>query len=170
MLAGLEGITAGEIRIGDRVVNYVAPKERDIAMVFQNYALYPHLTFRDNIGFGLKLRKVPKEEIERRVREAAAILGISEFLDRKPRALSGGQRQTKGEFSRGGGWPVWASEPGDEGRHFTGAAVHARQHSERGGAVAGLEGGPRPFHGSGQMSPVRQGAIFGRGRLAGAGE
>jgi multiple sugar transport system ATP-binding protein len=93
MVAGLEAISDGTVRIGDRVVNDVPPKERDIAMVFQNYALYPHMTVYDNMGFGLKLRKLPKEEIDRRVREAASILGLEEFLARKPKALSGGQRQ-----------------------------------------------------------------------------
>ena len=93
MVAGLESISHGTIRIGDRVVNTLPPKERDIAMVFQNYALYPHMTVYDNMGFGLKLRKLPKEEIDKRVREAAAILGLDEFLSRKPKALSGGQRQ-----------------------------------------------------------------------------
>jgi multiple sugar transport system ATP-binding protein len=93
MVAGLESISEGTIRIDDRVVNTVPPKERDIAMVFQNYALYPHMTVYDNMGFGLKLRKLPKEEIDRRVREAASILGLEEFLTRKPKALSGGQRQ-----------------------------------------------------------------------------
>jgi multiple sugar transport system ATP-binding protein len=93
MVAGLEAITSGTITIGDRVVNQVPPKERDIAMVFQNYALYPHMTVYDNMGFGLKLRKLSKEEIDRRVREAAKILGLDDFLDRKPKALSGGQRQ-----------------------------------------------------------------------------
>jgi multiple sugar transport system ATP-binding protein len=93
MVAGLETVTEGEIRIGDRVVNDVAPRDRDVAMVFQSYALYPHMTVRDNIGFGLKLRKTPKEEMARRVGEAAAMLGLSEHLDRKPRNLSGGQRQ-----------------------------------------------------------------------------
>ena len=93
MVAGLESITHGTIAIGDRVVNTVPPKERDIAMVFQNYALYPHMSVYDNMGFGLKLRKLPKEEIDRRVRQAAEILGLEEFLERKPKALSGGQRQ-----------------------------------------------------------------------------
>ena len=93
MVAGLESITGGTITIGDRVVNGVPPKERDIAMVFQNYALYPHMSVYDNMAFGLKLRKLPKEELDRRVREAAEILGLSEFLQRKPKALSGGQRQ-----------------------------------------------------------------------------
>jgi len=94
MLAGLEEITEGEIFIGDRLVNDVPPKDRDIAMVFQSYALYPHMSVYDNMAFGLKLRKTPKAEIERRVREAARdILGIEELLDRKPKALSGGQRQ-----------------------------------------------------------------------------
>jgi len=93
MVAGLEAITEGTIRIGDKVVNNVPPKERDIAMVFQNYALYPHMSVYDNMAFGLKLRRIPKEEIDRRVREAAGILGLEEFLERKPKALSGGQRQ-----------------------------------------------------------------------------
>jgi multiple sugar transport system ATP-binding protein len=93
MVAGLEAITKGEVRIGDRVVNDVPPKERDIAMVFQNYALYPHMTVFDNMAFGLKLQKVPKPEIDKRVRDAAHILGLEELLNRKPRALSGGQRQ-----------------------------------------------------------------------------
>ena len=93
MIAGLEEITAGELYIGDRLVNDVAPKDRDIAMVFQNYALYPHMTVFDNMAFGLKLRKTPKEEIKRRVEEAARILDIAHLLDRKPAALSGGQRQ-----------------------------------------------------------------------------
>jgi len=92
-LAGLEEISEGEILIGDRVVNDVAPKDRDIAMVFQSYALYPHLSVYDNMAFGLKLRKMPKDEIKRRVDEAADILGIQDLLDRKPRQLSGGQRQ-----------------------------------------------------------------------------
>jgi multiple sugar transport system ATP-binding protein len=93
MVAGLESITKGEVRIGDRVVNDVPPKERDIAMVFQNYALYPHMSVFDNMAFGLKLQKVPKAEIDQRVRDAARILGLDELLNRKPRALSGGQRQ-----------------------------------------------------------------------------
>jgi multiple sugar transport system ATP-binding protein len=92
-LAGLEDITEGQIKIGDQVVNDVAPKDRDIAMVFQSYALYPHMSDFDNMAFGLKLRKVPKPEIKRRVEEAAKILGIEKLLDRKPRQLSGGQRQ-----------------------------------------------------------------------------
>ncbi|MHC1683623.1 MAG: ABC transporter ATP-binding protein [Clostridiaceae bacterium] len=93
MIAGLEDISKGELYIGDRLVNDVSPKDRDIAMVFQNYALYPHMTVYDNMAFALKLRKVPKEEIDVQVREAAAILGIDHLLDRKPKALSGGQRQ-----------------------------------------------------------------------------
>jgi len=93
MIAGLEEISKGEISIDGRVVNDVPPKDRDIAMVFQNYALYPHMTVFDNLAFGLKLRKYPKEEIKRRVEDAAAILGIQQYLDRKPKALSGGQRQ-----------------------------------------------------------------------------
>lgn len=93
MIAGLEEITSGEIYIGGNLVNEVPPKNRDIAMVFQNYALYPHMTVYKNMAFGLMLRKMPKKEIERRVRDAAEILGITELLDRKPKALSGGQRQ-----------------------------------------------------------------------------
>ena len=93
MIAGLEEISDGELYIGDRLVNDVAPKDRDIAMVFQNYALYPHMSVRDNMAFSLKLRKTPKDEIEAKVNEAAEILGITEYLDRKPKALSGGQRQ-----------------------------------------------------------------------------
>ncbi len=93
MIAGLETISGGTMRIGDRVVNDVEPKDRDIAMVFQNYALYPHMTVYDNIGFALKLAKVPKEEIDTRVRKAAAILELEDNLDRKPGQLSGGQRQ-----------------------------------------------------------------------------
>ncbi|MEM9775027.1 MAG: sn-glycerol-3-phosphate ABC transporter ATP-binding protein UgpC [Chloroflexota bacterium] len=93
MLAGLEEISGGEIWIGDRKVNDVPPKDRDIAMVFQSYALYPHMTVYDNMAFGLKLRKTPKDEIDRRVTEAAGILGLEDLLDRRPKALSGGQRQ-----------------------------------------------------------------------------
>jgi len=93
MIAGLEEISEGEIYIGDRLINDVASKDRDIAMVFQSYALYPHMTVYDNMAFGLKLRKTPKDEIKRRVGEAAQILDISHLLDRKPKALSGGQRQ-----------------------------------------------------------------------------
>ena len=93
MLAGLDEITEGTIRIGDRVVNDVPPKDRDIAMVFQSYALYPHMSVYDNMAFGLKLRKTPKEEIDRRVQRAAKDLGITQLLDRKPKQLSGGQRQ-----------------------------------------------------------------------------
>jgi multiple sugar transport system ATP-binding protein len=93
MVAGLEDISEGVLRIGDRVVNHVPSKDRDIAMVFQSYALYPHLTVYDNIAFGLKLKKVPKDEISKRVNDAAQVLGLENFLKRKPRALSGGQRQ-----------------------------------------------------------------------------
>jgi len=93
MIAGLEEITSGDIEIGHRVVNEVPPKDRDIAMVFQSYALYPHMTVRENLEFGLKIRKTPKAEMDRMVNEAAQILGITEFLDRKPKQLSGGQRQ-----------------------------------------------------------------------------
>ena len=93
MIAGLEDISSGELKIGDRVVNDVEPKDRDIAMVFQSYALYPHMTVYDNMAFGLKLRKVPKDEIDKMVREAARILDLTALLERKPKALSGGQRQ-----------------------------------------------------------------------------
>ena len=93
MIAGLEEISEGELYIGDRLVNDIAPKDRDIAMVFQNYALYPHMTVYDNMAFGLKLRKVPKDEIDRKVQEAARILDLTHLLDRKPKAMSGGQRQ-----------------------------------------------------------------------------
>ena len=93
MIAGLEEITSGELKIGDTVVNDVEPKDRDIAMVFQNYALYPHMTVYENMAFGLKLRKVPKDQIDKMVKEAAKILDLDQLLDRKPKALSGGQRQ-----------------------------------------------------------------------------
>ncbi|MCR4675934.1 MAG: ATP-binding cassette domain-containing protein, partial [Sphaerochaetaceae bacterium] len=93
MIAGLEDITEGELYIGDKLMNDVAPKDRDIAMVFQNYALYPHMTVYENMAFALKLRKVPKDEIDREVRRAAEILDITQYLNRKPKALSGGQRQ-----------------------------------------------------------------------------
>ena len=93
MVAGLEAISKGSVRIGDRTVNTVPPKDRDIAMVFQDYALYPHMTVYDNMAFGLKIQKVPKQEIDKRVKDAAEILALGEFLGRKPKALSGGQRQ-----------------------------------------------------------------------------
>ncbi len=93
MIAGLEDVTAGDVLIGDDVVNDVPPKNRDIAMVFQNYALYPHMTVFENMSFGLRLKKVPKPEIRERVENAARILDITELLDRKPKQLSGGQRQ-----------------------------------------------------------------------------
>jgi multiple sugar transport system ATP-binding protein len=93
MVAGLEEISKGEVRIGERVVNDVPPKDRDIAMVFQNYALYPHMTVYENMAFGLKLRKIARDKIEKRVKEAAGILGLEKLLDRRPKALSGGQRQ-----------------------------------------------------------------------------
>src|SRR3954451_2105984 len=93
MIAGLEDITEGELRIGDQVVNELAPKDRDIAMVFQNYALYPHMTVRENMAFPLKLAKVPQAEVDSKVGEAARILDLEQHLDRKPANLSGGQRQ-----------------------------------------------------------------------------
>ncbi|MCI9551081.1 MAG: ATP-binding cassette domain-containing protein, partial [Oscillospiraceae bacterium] len=93
MVAGLEEISGGELYIDGKLMNDVAPKDRDIAMVFQSYALYPHMTVYENMAFPLKLRKVPKDEIDKRVREAAEILDITQYLDRKPKALSGGQRQ-----------------------------------------------------------------------------
>ena len=94
MIAGLEEISSGEFYIDGKLMNDVEPKDRDIAMVFQNYALYPHMTVFDNMAFGLKLRKVPKDEIKRKVEEAAKILDLEKLLDRKPKALSGGQRQS----------------------------------------------------------------------------
>ncbi|PWR04483.1 sn-glycerol-3-phosphate ABC transporter ATP-binding protein UgpC [Meridianimarinicoccus roseus] len=93
MVAGLETISGGEVRIGDRVVNALEPMDRDIAMVFQNYALYPHMSVAQNMGYGLKIARLPKHEIDRKVREAAALLQLTDYLDRKPRELSGGQRQ-----------------------------------------------------------------------------
>ena len=93
MIAGLEDISAGELKIGNNIVNDMEPKDRDIAMVFQNYALYPHMTVYENIAFGLRLRKLPKDEIHKRVVEAANILGITEYLNKKPKEMSGGQRQ-----------------------------------------------------------------------------
>ena len=93
MIAGLEGVTDGEIMFGDRDVTTLMPEKRNIGLVFQNYALYPHMTVRENMEFPLKLKKVPKEEIQQRVDQAAEILGITQYLDRKPKALSGGQRQ-----------------------------------------------------------------------------
>lgn len=93
MIAGLEDITGGTLSIDEKIVNDIPPKDRDIAMVFQNYALYPHMSVYDNMAFGLKIRKMPKDEIDKRVKEAARILGITDYLNRKPKALSGGQRQ-----------------------------------------------------------------------------
>jgi multiple sugar transport system ATP-binding protein len=93
MIAGLEDVTQGNLYIGDHLVNVVAPKDRDIAMVFQNYAFYPHMSVYDNLAFSRKLRHVPRAEIEKRVQQAAGILGVAPFLRRKPRELSGGQRQ-----------------------------------------------------------------------------
>ena len=93
MIAGLESISKGELFIGNDLVNDVHPKDRDIAMVFQNYALYPHMTIKENMAFGLKMRKFPKEEIEKRVLEAAKILDLEEYLEKRPKQLSGGQRQ-----------------------------------------------------------------------------
>ena len=109
MIAGLEDISEGDLVIGGKRMNDVEPKDRDIAMVFQSYALYPHMTVYENMAFALKLRKVPKEEIDKKVREAAEILDITQYLDRKPKALSGGQRQRVaiGIFSR-----VGSLEPG----------------------------------------------------------
>src|SRR5260370_35107657 len=109
MLAGLETITEGQIRIGDRVVNNVAAKDRDIAMVFQSYALYPHMSVYDNMAFPLQMQKVKKPEIDKRVKNASRILGLDNFLKRKPRALSGGQRERvelrRAIVARPGGFP-----------------------------------------------------------------
>src|ERR1700735_5501747 len=102
MVAGLEDITSGVLRIGGKEAHDETPKQRDIAMVFQNYALYPHMTVADNIGFALKLRKLPKDQLRAKVNEAAEILGLTDWLDRKPRQLSGGARQ-RGAVGRGGG-------------------------------------------------------------------
>ena len=93
MIAGLEEISSGELRIDDKIVNNVEPKDRDIAMVFQNYALYPHMSVYENMAFGLRIKKIPNEEIHKRIIDAANILGITEYLERKPKAMSGGQRQ-----------------------------------------------------------------------------
>ena len=115
MIAGLEEISKGELYIDDKLVNDVAPKDRDIAMVFQNYALYPHMTVRENMAFPLKLRKVPKDQINQRVEQAAQILDITQYLDRKPKALSGGQRQGNSDVNRIlSGIP--AHRPGSPGR------------------------------------------------------
>ena len=113
MIAGLENITGGEIKIGDRVVNNLPPKERDVAMVFQNYALYPHMTVAANMAFSMKLRGAPKDEIEKRVARAAGILGLGQLLERFPRQLSGGQRQrvTVARALVNDPAIVWADEP-----------------------------------------------------------
>src|SRR3954464_5274077 len=122
MLAGLEAVSAGEIRIGERVVNDVAPRERDIAMVFQDYALYPQMTVFDNLAFGLRRRKVPAAEIRRRVDEAARVLDIGGLLERRPGPLSGGeaQRGARGRAVRGGGGGgrAWAAAWGGDPRVF----------------------------------------------------
>ena len=109
MIAGLEDITSGELWIGDKLMNDVEPKDRDIAMVFQNYALYPHMTVYENMAFSLKLKKLPKDEIDRKVREAAEILDITQYLDRKPKALSGGQRQRVAPSSATPPCSLWTS-------------------------------------------------------------
>ena len=122
MIAGLEEITAGTVKIGDRVVNDIAPKDRDIAMVFQSYALYPHMSVRENLAFGLKLRKMSKSEIERRVKDAAETTQLTNLLDRKPKELSGGQRQrvALGRASRcGTSTPSCASRPVPRSRGST---------------------------------------------------
>ena len=117
MVAGLEDVTAGEIRIGGRVVNDLPPRDRDIAMVFQSYALYPHMKVRDNMAFGLKLRKISRTEIRDRVGRAAKILGLNEHLDRYPRHLSGGQRQRRQWARLGGAGAIGASSGTDPLRH-----------------------------------------------------
>lgn len=127
MLAGLETISGGEVRIGDKIVNNLAPKSRGIAMVFQNYALYPHMTVRENLAFGLKLSKLPKAQIDRQVEEAAKILELEELLERLPRQLSGGQAQ------RGGG-------PGD--RQKTGRLPVRRTALQPGRQAARLDAHP----------------------------
>src|SRR3954463_10004424 len=127
MVAGLEEITEGEIRIGDRVINDVEPKNRDLAMVFQNYALYPHMTCYENMAFGLKLRRMPKKEIDRRVRETAQTLGLTEQLKKKPRSLSGGQRQ-RGAMGRAigrgpGAGGAWGPRLGARAEGFPGGGA-----------------------------------------------
>ena len=127
LIAGLEEVTDGNVFIGERLVNDVAPKDRDIAMVFQSYALYPHMSVYDNLAFGLKLRRTPKREIDRRVQDAAELLGIGQLLTRKPKQLSGGQRQRvalgRGHRARAEGLPDGraAVQPGRQA-----ARVHAR--------------------------------------------
>src|SRR3954464_8464481 len=118
MVAGLEDITAGSGGIGGRVVNKLPPKDRDVAMVFQNYALYPHMSAYDNMAFGLKMRSFPKDEIGRRVNDAARVLGLETILKKKPRTLSGGQRQSGAGCGggRGGGWRWAARSPGSRRR------------------------------------------------------
>ena len=145
MIAGLEDISEGELRIGDEVVNQRAPKDRDIAMVFQNYALYPHMTVRDNMGFALKLAKVPKDEIDKKVEEAARILDLSDHLDRKPANLSGGQRQRVAM----GRAIVRDPEGLPDGR----AAVQPRREAARADAHAGLAHPERPGHHHGLRDP-----------------
>ena len=135
MIAGLEEISSGEIYIGDRLVNDVPPKDRDIAMVFQNYALYPHMTVYDNMAFGLKMRKFPKPEIDTRVREAAQMLGIQELLSRKPRQLSGGQRQRVAVGPR--------DRPAPPGVPLRRAALEPRRQAARPDA-RGAQAPPRP--------------------------
>ena len=119
MIAGLEDISGGTLKIDGKVMNNVEPKDRDIAMVFQNYALYPHMTVYDNMAFGLKLRKVPKDEIDKKVREAARILDLEKLLDRKPKALSGGQRQRVCPHSKCG-------RSGDPRRESSNLSISAR--------------------------------------------
>src|SRR5215475_2410389 len=130
MIAGLEEITGGDIAIGGDVVNDVPPKDRDIAMVFQNYALYPHMNVYENMSFGLKLKRRPKDEIDRRVKQAAQILDITELLDRKPKQLSGGPRQR----ARSQGLPVRR------------AAVEPRCQAARADAHRDQEGAPESAH------------------------
>ena len=162
MVAGLETITAGKLLIGDRVVNDVQPKDRDIAMVFQNYALYPHMTVADNIGFALKLARVPKDEIRDRVKKAAAVLELEPYLDRKPGQLSGGQRQ-RVAMGRAivrqpsaflmdeplDGLPMVVAEAGDDRGQFlvTRLADRSIEQAER------LQPGFHLIHGRGTLSP-----------------
>src|SRR4029077_4237055 len=138
----LEEISSGTLRIGDRVVNDVPPKDRDIAMVFQSYALYPHMSVRDNLAFGLKLRKVPKAEIERRVNEAAETIQLQKLLDRKPKELSGGQRPRVAlgrAIVRG---PYAAARPRGGGSPATARAGRGKTHSRA--APQGFQSGAGP--------------------------
>ena len=168
MVAGLEDITDGELKIGGEVVNERAPKDRDIAMVFQNYALYPHMTVRENMGFALKLAKTPQEEINRKVTDAAKVLDLEQHLDRKPANLSGGQRQ-RVEAIRDRKFVV--ERIGGEGRfprHELGGEAALVEMSDREIALAGKAvHGHWPAHAGGIAPKINLAAIIG---AAGEGE